>query len=182
MNGKYTHLDTLKSMIIITKYTLKVNENGQKCVISGENIPCPCCGGCLTLKDFRLRKIHWPNGDIEFILIRVLYCAHCNKSHRELPDCLLPYKHYASKVIEVAIDGDTINCAVEDSTIYRWREWFCRAAAYINAVLTACWAAFEKIPLSALNPLELMKKSGSGWLCGIMRRYVNFGGSLSEIT
>ena len=38
-------------------------------------------------------------------LIRRLKCSSCGKLHRELPDCLVPYKHYASEVISGVLDG-----------------------------------------------------------------------------
>jgi len=37
--------------------------------------------------------------------IRRLKCKECGKLHRELPDILLPYKHYRSEIIEEALDG-----------------------------------------------------------------------------
>lgn len=38
-------------------------------------------------------------------LICRLKCSSCGRLHRELPDCLVPYKHYASEVISSVLDG-----------------------------------------------------------------------------
>ena len=58
-------------------------------------------------------------------LIRRLKCSNCGRLHRELPDCLVPYKHYASEVIsgakefllEILADG-----AVEQNVIVKKSE------------------------------------------------------------
>lgn len=63
-------------------------------------------------------------------MIRRLRCEHCRSLHNELPDCLVPYKHYESEVVSGVIDGiiepkDDMN---EDypceETIKRWKQWF----------------------------------------------------------
>jgi uncharacterized protein YbaR (Trm112 family) len=170
-------------MINISKYRLEVNKKGTRYVISLEIVPCPLCHGVLKLKDFRLRIVRWADENTEFIIIRVLYCEQCDRSHRELPDFLTPNKHYAAEVIEAAIDDDkTVGCPAETSTVNRWRAWFERIKGYLAAAVLAAYSAFEKARLSDLNPLIVLRKSGRGWLPGGMRRYVNSGGGLSEIT
>lgn len=39
-----------------------------------------------------------------YIICR-LKCHQCGRFHRELPDCLAPFKHYATEVISGALDG-----------------------------------------------------------------------------
>ena len=170
-------------MISITNYELKVNKKGEKHVVSLEECPCPFCSGRLSHKDFRLRIVRWDNEGKEYVIIRVLYCAQCNTSHRELPDFLVPHKHYAAEVIEAVIDEEPMACnGADESTVRRWIAWFKRIKAYLNAALAAIAAAFEKIRLSALEPLDTLREAGAGWLTGTIRRYVNSGGTLSEIT
>ena len=62
-------------------------------------------------------------------LIRRLKCSSCGKLHRELPDCLVPYKHYASEVISGVLDG-IVTPEDDDSADYpcemtmrRWHYW-----------------------------------------------------------
>ena len=170
-------------MIIITNYNVKVNNNGKKYVVSLEECPCPYCSGRLSHKDFRLRIVRWDNEGKEYIIIRVLYCAKCKTSHRELPDFLVPHKHYAAEVIETVIDEKPMAChGADETTVRRWIAWFKRVKGHLNSVLASIPAAFEKMRLSALEPLDALRETGTGWFPGAIRRYVNFGGTLSEIT
>ena len=168
-------------MISISKYKIEVNENGKKRVVSQELVPCTC-GGHLAFKEYRLRIVRRSGEDKEFIEIRVLYCVDCNKSHRELPDFLLPYKHYTAQAVEAAVDRKKAECPVGERTVKRWRAWFKRIRSYLAAGILAGLSAFEKVRLSALNPLDTLRAAGSGWLGGAIRRYVNSGGTLHEIT
>ena len=175
-------LTTPENMIIITKFRLEVNKDGKKYVVSQEQLPCTICGGHLAFKDYRLRIVRRSSEDAEFIMIRVLYCVDCNKSHRELPDFLLPYKHYTAQAVEAANDRKKAECSAEERTVKRWRAWFKRIRTYLAAAIVAALSTFEKIRLSALYPLDALHAAGSGWLAGAMRRYVNSGGTLHEIT
>jgi len=174
-------LTTPKNMISISKYKLEVNKNGKKYVVSQEQIPCTC-GGHLAFKEYRLRIVRLPSEDAEFIEIRVLYCVDCGKSHRELPDFLLPYKHYTAQTVEAAVDRKKAECSAEERTVKRWRAWFKRIRSYLAAAIVAALSEFEKVRLRALDPLDTLRAAGSGWLAGAMRRYVNSGGTLHEIT
>jgi hypothetical protein len=173
-------------MISITNYTLKVNsKNGKTYVKCIEISFCSICGNDLTFKDHRARIVIYSDGIHVIIMIRRLKCKICNKLHNELPDFIQPYKRYTSDVIEAVLDDDTSSSPAENSTIKRWRKWFDRIASYLNAALVAIKAEFEHLPVNImkeLTPLEYYRKQGKDWLRGIMRRYVNFGNNLSEIT
>ena len=41
----------------------------------------------------------------ERLIVRRFYCKHCHSYHNELPDCLVPYKHYETEVISSVLDG-----------------------------------------------------------------------------
>ena len=172
-------LTTPNNMISISKYKIEVNENGEKRVVSQEQLPCTC-GGHLAFKEYIFRIVRKPGEDKEFVEIRVLYCVDCNTTHRELPDFLLPYKHYVAEAVEAAVDRKKADCS--ERTVKRWRAWFKRIRSYLAAALLAALSAFDKVRLSALDPLETLRAAGSGWLSGAMRRYVNSGGTLHEIT
>ena len=64
---------------------------------------CPVCGEPLSYRDSCVRIMRLEGGIKRRFLIRRLKCCNCGKLHRELPDCLAPYKHYASEVISGAI-------------------------------------------------------------------------------
>ena len=75
-------------------------------VKSSENVPgCPCCGGQLRYRDSRLRIRKHEGGNRDFLSIRRFKCTTCESYHNELPDVLLPYKHYEAEVISGVIDG-----------------------------------------------------------------------------
>ena len=66
---------------------------------------CPVCGEPLSYRDSCVRIMRLEGGMKRRFLIRRLKCSNCGKLHRELPDCLVPYKHYASEVISGAFCG-----------------------------------------------------------------------------
>lgn len=85
--------------------------------------PCPICGVGTHLYGRRRRIALLADGRKVFLLIRRLWCPRCKRIHHELPDFLLPYKHFISACIEKVFrkQGGTVCC--ENSTIYRWRRW-----------------------------------------------------------
>ena len=87
---------------------------------------CPNCGGTLKHYDSVKRLLKTKNGVEKRIKIRRLRCIDCNKIHRELPETVLPYKHYESEIIKGVVEGhitpDTMGfedfpCAM---TMLRW--------------------------------------------------------------
>jgi len=172
-------------MIIISHYEKKFNSKTQIfSIISKENVPCPLCGGELHYRDCVARDVIQSSGVVETLKIRRMECPACECLHRELPDFVQPFKHYASEVIEAVLDGDCSSCPAENSTISRWKAWFLRILLYLCAALTAVQAYVSgSVNLMCdLSPVADIRSKGSGWLRGIMRRCVNFAGNLSGIT
>lgn len=112
----------------------------------------------------------------------------CRKTHRLLPDCTIPYKHYEAGVIEDVID-ETLDedalCEEEypsESTLKRWRKWaekllpnmegHIRSAAYRILDMTD---EFLADGMSLLG--ELKERLNYGWLDSAMRIYINSGGT-----
>ena len=90
---------------------------------------CPVCGEPLSYRDSCVRIMRLEGGMKRRFLIRRLKCSNCGRLHRELPDCLVPYKHYASEVISGVLDG-IVSPDDEDSadfpcemTMRRWHCW-----------------------------------------------------------
>lgn len=173
-------------MIIISQYEKKFNSKTQIfSIISKENVPCPYCGGELRYRDCVVRDVIQPSGTVETLQIRRMSCPDCGHLHRELPDFVQPFKHYASEVIESVLDGDCSSCPAENSTLSRWKAWSLRILPYLCAALTAVQAYVSDASMRLmrdLSPVTDMRSKGSGWLRGIMRRRVNFAGTLSGIT
>ena len=75
-------------------------------VMSSDDTPvCPVCGGTLKYRDTRLRIRKKEGGVKEYLMIRRLRCTECHRHHNELPDCLVPHKHYEAEVISGVLDG-----------------------------------------------------------------------------
>ena len=91
---------------------------------------CPCCKGKLKIKDTRKRIIRTDQGKINWIQIYRMRCLQCQKIHSELPDCIVPYKQYATKHIKIAleayVDKKKSYFSIENSTYIRWYKWFIR--------------------------------------------------------
>ena len=99
--------------------------------MSSDDTPvCPVCGGTLKYRDTRLRIRKKEGGVKEYLMIRRLRCTECHRHHNELPDCLVPHKHYEAEVISGVLDGivTSEDADSEDSpsllTMLRWLQWF----------------------------------------------------------
>ena len=118
-------------MIIISDYTLVFKEDFGVFVESSENSHiCPVCQGTLRYRDSRPRIRKKEGGTKEQLMIRRFRCQNCHAYHNELPDCLVPYKHYESEVIAGVLDEVILpdDLDSEDypsfSTMLRWLQWF----------------------------------------------------------
>ncbi len=96
-------------------------------IIKGET-NCPNCGKELKYYDNVSRIIITKHRKIRHIKIKRYQCVKCNNFHREIPEDILPYKHYESEIITGVIEGlitsDTLG--FEDypceMTMQRWRK------------------------------------------------------------
>ena len=111
-------------------------------VMSSDDTPvCPVCGGTLKYRDTRLRIRKKEGGVKEYLMIRRLRCTECHRHHNELPDCLVPHKHYEAEVISGVLDGivTSEDADSEDSpsllTMLRWLQWFRMNLANIEGFL-----------------------------------------------
>lgn len=66
---------------------------------------CPVCGGRLKYHDKVSRILRVKSGRKTYVKLRRLRCINCNKIHRELPDNILPYKHYDADIIQGVTEG-----------------------------------------------------------------------------
>ena len=91
---------------------------------------CPVCQGTLHYRDSRPRIRKKEGGTKEQLMIRRFRCQNCHAYHNELPDCLVPYKHYEAEVIAGVLDEVILpdDLDSEDypsfSTMLRWLQWF----------------------------------------------------------
>jgi len=150
-------------------------------VKSAEVIPCPCCGGQLSVIGSRPRKSIKGSGEVIQLVIRRLRCGDCRRIHHELPDLLIPYKRYDAESIEHVITEPTsLNIAADESTLYRWRSWFLAWLTYAQGCLQSIAIRFD-LPVgnpsftsqSALLSIGRYVGDATGWLVRAVRPIAN---------
>jgi len=91
---------------------------------------CPICQGMLRYRDSRPRICKKEGGTRERLMIRRFRCQNCHSYYNELPNCLVPYKHYEAEVIADVLDEVILpeDLDSEDylsfNTMLRWLQWF----------------------------------------------------------
>lgn len=146
---------------------------------------CPSCGGDLRYRDRRKRILRWEGGEKNWLQIRRFRCSKCQHYHNELPDCILPYKHYAAEVISGVLDGIVTpdDAASEDypslMTMLRWIAWFTENLANIEGYLRSAqyrlWRS-SGMHSSAKLHLKAIRAATEKWLDAVMRIIYNSGG------
>ncbi len=152
---------------------------------------CPCCGEALRYRDSRKRIRRLGGEKKEHIQVRRLFCERCGRLHAELPDCLVPHKHYDAKIIEDVLDGEITQdtLAYEDypcaATMQRWICWFeenrANIEGHLRRALTAAGKAISfRNSSSWLVYLRSKKsiRSADRWLNVTLRIIYNSGGAL----
>lgn len=151
-------------------------------VRSGEQNFCPCCNGPLKVRDSRRRKYINGIGDTIILVIRRLRCCHCSRLHHELPDILVPYKHYGSESVEAVVTPKSVlTVTADESTIRRWRSWFSELADYLSGCLKSISIRYGResvekdphLPKSTLQKLWHHVGDAPGWLARIVRPVAN---------
>ncbi|MFI3173342.1 MAG: DUF6431 domain-containing protein [Eubacteriales bacterium] len=179
-------------MVIISNYKILSNENDTYFIESHETPSCPLCNSLLRYRDMRLRIERKEGGEVRFIAIRRLKCPHCNRLHTELPDILVPYKHYSEEVISGVID-DIITPSDMDSESYpcettmaHWKMWFklnqVQIEGYLKSIgfrLLGYQESFLKSPESLL---ENLRNTLPNWLGSVLRTIYNSGGYLQAFS
>lgn len=91
---------------------------------------CPICGGTLRRIGMVKRIVRTDYGQTTWTRIRRMICQDCGVVHREIPDSLLPYKHYEARIIRGFIDNSLTSCDLEyedypcETTIQEWKKIF----------------------------------------------------------
>jgi hypothetical protein len=167
-------------MICLANYRLILDKekNNEYYVKSEEKSICPVCG-CSELKVIGSRKRNAlkEDGETIILIIRRLRCKNCRRIHHELPDILVPYKRYTSKVIEAILDGTLPEVCCENSSIFRIKKWFDKASEYIAGCLSAIAAQLSLEIKSGGGPASRRIKDlvgeATGWLARAVRTIVN---------
>lgn len=158
-------------------------------ITSKEECICPCCGGRLKYRDHRLRIHKAAGGGKEWCRIRRLKCTNgkCGRLHNELPDCMFPYKHYDTGLIEDVVDGivSADDLETEDypceGTIRHWKWWARMNEKNMEGQMRSAAHRFLDFGtdfLKSEDPLleGLKERISPGWLKAAARFIYNSGG------
>ena len=127
-------------------------------------------------------KRHFRNwfGEKTWGTVRRLKCKNkdCGKIHRELPDKMVPYKHYQAECIEATLDEKEVQCGANDLTFSRWKSWYgwvkpLMAEWLLLAVRTI--GDLVEMARRADETLQTLRARGGGWLAGAYLTTVNAG-------
>lgn len=147
-------------------------------------IPSPCCGKSMRVIGTRERKTRENSGETQVYNIRRLGCDQCGRIHHELPDFLVPYKRYKAECIELVLSNpSTHDVPADESTLFRWFEWFNYFVDYwVNCLISIVLRTNqEKAPLNlasansetALHRIGRLVGDAPRWLERIVRPIVN---------
>ena len=124
-------------------------------------------------------------------MIRRFRCQNCGTYHNELPDCLVPYKHYEAEVIAGVLDEVVLPDDLDSEdypsvhTMIRWLQWFYENLQRIEGYLrTAGYQLLhlgEEILFTSDSLLNKIRSRHQHWLELILRIIYNSGGSLVPI-
>ena len=152
---------------------------------------CPLCQGTLRYRDSRPRIRKKEGGRKEHLMIRRFQCQNCHSHHNELPDCLVPYKHYEAEVIAGVLDEVILpeDLDSEDypsfNTMLRWLQWFRenlqRIEGYLRTVGYQILNLGEELLFTPGLLLNKLRNSCQNWLELILRLIYNSGGFLVPI-
>lgn len=80
-----------------------------------------------------------------------MQCRQCRKTHRELPDWIIPYKRCSAEMYaEIAEDNEKVSCDGTTITVVRlWVEWFLNYARNIVEAMKILYTGFSPIPDNA---------------------------------
>ncbi len=153
--------------------------------------PCPICEGSLTYRDSVPRIRRKEGGTVEHLIIRRLRCTGCGTLHRELPDCLVPFKHYETQVIAGVLDGIVTPDDVDSEdypcleTIRCWLAWFAGNLANIEGAMRCASSgiriAGNGVLLSGRSLLEAIRNRYQDWLEKVLRIIYNSGGRIPSL-
>ncbi len=107
----------VETMISVSRFTcLCKDDAGKKLVIiTGlEDVPCPNCGGTLFVHGTCRRWLKLISRRV-LLRLRVFQCRNCHKTHRELPDDIIPCKRYSASALSTACHAIDIADAVDDT-------------------------------------------------------------------
>ena len=132
-------------------------------------------------------------GEKSVLRIERMRCTNngCGRLHNALPDCMVPYKHYACEVIAGVLDGIITPDDTEDedypceATMLRWKHWLMvnclRIEGYLKSIGYCLFGGGGETLESNVSLLETLRSSNGCWLEAILRMIYNSGGFLEPV-
>lgn len=126
--------DALVAVCDFTEIMISVAQAIEYCkdgiyVFTGtEVVPCPVCGGRLRVRNTCHRKLRREE-ECRIYRLRVMICTTCGKTHRELPQWMIPYKRMdAALYCKIAQTPRERHLEVADTNtwtrVQKWIWWF----------------------------------------------------------
>ena len=120
----------------------------------------------------------WYNGEKKTFSLRRMRCVRCKRLHIELPDILVPNKHYIAELIENVVDGvstpddlSTENYPCE-RTMQRRKNWILKNRqqidGYLKSICTRVSASGSE-PSSIMKPVSWIKADASAFKATVRR-------------
>ena len=151
-------LSSTKDMISIARFEMSRNGDKTK-IFSKEDSICPVCGGPLKVHGTCTRKVRHGDHTRQYHL-RVMECRCCGKTHRELPEGIVPYKrHGLNSLCEIAEATETQHIC-ETSTWLRTRFWFAWFLWYAQNIMEGLIAAGQ-VPTTFYPGHSLRRRTAS---------------------
>ena len=122
----------LQIVISVAQYEVTRN-NGKTKIIGKESLSCPVCGGKLSVHGTCVRKVRYTNG-VEILQLRVMKCRDCGKTHRELPEFVVPYKRNSLNLLCEIAEAPEDSYPCETSTWLRVKAWIAWFFSYARNV------------------------------------------------
>lgn len=158
-------------------------------VESSDTCPCPYCQASLKHWDHKRRIMPLVDDEKKVLRVKRWICTDggCKRLHTVLPDCLVPYKHYASEVIAGVLDDvitpddtDTEDYPYE-ATMYRWKHWlmmnYLHMKDYLKSIVHCLLGLEKELLVSTVSLLEKLGLSNVRWT---FRMIYNSGGFLES--
>lgn len=154
---------------------------------SSENSICPICGHPLKHRDHVKRIMKGKDGAVRWLCIRRLVCTNeaCHSMHRELPDMLVPHKHFETDIIAGVLDGlitpDTkgFEDHPSEETIHQWHHWLRLNKDTMEGTLRSKGYQLlnfsEKLLTTSVLLLERLREDTCDWLRIVLRFIYNSG-------
>ena len=160
-------------------------------VISEEDTICPECGCPLCKRDRKLRVYKEAGGKKSWFAINRLKCTNeeCRRLHNELPDCMFPYKHYGTEIIEDVVDEVVGPEDIEtedypcEGTMKHWKWWLSRNEVNIDGQMKSMLQHLMDLDIEFLKSRDsllegLRERIRPGWLSVVVRFIYNSGGRI----